>query len=287
MVEPDQIRERLNLGGPKCVSDSNRSWWPQLVVVVATAALGLVTAFGRHLPGVERTLQVFDLLLPFRYPVKALLLTGVSLPLLAAFGIEELCRGRAPTSRRLVSLFALLAVIADLGLAHRNMLWTASPTAMTAGRPVADFLHREAAQAGLPLSQWRLHHHRTPSGVLGPRVPTGHSASREDWFRWQMAMLMPLSGLRHSVSHGREAAIHNLEPIPMFCFAAGRCESTIAKSRSFAQTGAFEPSRCRVATALSPLSMDLLGSLRGSQLLSGQLSCWSPSWWALDVAGPM
>jgi hypothetical protein len=156
------------------------------------ALLAVVLAMGRHLPGVAALLEALPFPIPFRYPEKVLYVTFLAIPPLAAFGIDALGASRVP---RLGVLLAAAAVL-DLVIAHRGYTPTIESAALAA-TPLARELADRSRALGIPEGAWRMHHERQrSSGGWGP--PAGSiPPTEEDFFRWQVGMLVPPTAAPH------------------------------------------------------------------------------------------
>ena len=77
-----------------------------LQVLALTAALGVVLAFGRYLPGLDEVVGWAEGLAAFRYPVKLLFIPALLVPILAGAGLMVV-RGLATPGRRAIGRSAL------------------------------------------------------------------------------------------------------------------------------------------------------------------------------------
>jgi len=187
--------------------------------IALAATFGLVLAMGRFLPGVETAAEIVGRGIPFRFPVKMLLLTSLAVPLLAGCGHDLLGNFVVPRWRRSFTMVIFAVVVADLGLAHRDMLPVAPKADSFAGSSLARLLQVEAERRGHAGAQWRLYHHRTPTGIRGPWLREDDGASSRELFGAQSAMLMPDTGVPLDISYGFENAVNLLEPVAAFNLA--------------------------------------------------------------------
>lgn len=186
---------------------------PRLATVAAaTAVAGVVLALGRHVPGVEAVVDAVPWAIPFRYPVKALLLTALATPLLAALGVSAVQRWRgAGAAGRLAATLAAVVVAGDLSLAHRGFAPTIDGAALDAP-PLAAALADAAARLGVGEGQWRLHHQRPPWTGLAPPGERSEQALH----RWARRALAPPTGAPHGISHAFEPSDDMLVFLPYF-----------------------------------------------------------------------
>jgi len=163
------------------------------------AALGVVIASGRFVPGVETLIASLGPL-PLRYPIKALALTHLALPLLAALGADAL----ATRLRRPRALLALpVLVVLEMAYAQHRML-PACDASLFEEPPLARELKARAAQFGAPDGQWRVHHERLP--MAGPWSPPLGSLEPTEQARlaWDTRMLFPPRGAPFGIHHALE-----------------------------------------------------------------------------------
>jgi hypothetical protein len=178
-----------------------------------TAALGVLLALGRHLPGVPALVEAVPALVPFRYPVKLVLLAHLALPLLAAGGLERM---RAHLPRAAAAVLAGLVAL-DLLLAHASLVPTIEKDADWSPIPLAEHASEIAEGGGASPGQWRLHHHRTPR-AWGPRLPDD-ARDEQELYRRQRRLLTPAMGAPEGIDHAFDPSRDLLEPLPEFRLA--------------------------------------------------------------------
>ncbi len=109
-------------------------------VLVVTLLAGVIFSMGRYLPGVSAAIDHAGGLVPFRYPVKMLLLTALAMPLLAGRGLHALLELVQPRFRFAFSLMAAAVVLMDLSAAHGRMTPVTTDLPESTGRPLASYL---------------------------------------------------------------------------------------------------------------------------------------------------
>jgi hypothetical protein len=179
------------------------------LALTVTGVLGVALALGRHVPGAVALVQAIPLHFPLRYPVKALFVTFLALPALAALGVEDVRRRFG----RWAALAAAGVVVLDLGLAHRGFAPTIEPAELDEPPLARDLQSRSAAIA--PPGTWRLHHERRPEGEWG--APAGSLAPTEQAVHaWRRRMLMPPTAAPHGILAAMEPSGDLLDDLGYF-----------------------------------------------------------------------
>ncbi len=176
--------------------------------VAGLALLGVVLAAGRYVPGVPALVAAIPFPIPIRFPEKALYVTFLTVPLLAALGIDGLGESRFA---RLPQLLAA-AVVLDLVVAHVGYAPTIDVAELTTP-PLARELIERSRSLGIPDGAWRVHHERQrESGGWGP--PAGSTRpTEEDLYRWQVRLLMPPTGAPYHLRAAMEPRSDHLEDL--------------------------------------------------------------------------
>jgi len=119
-----------------CFSLAERARRREVLFWLALAVVGVVLALGRFTPVLPWLYRHVPGLGAFRYPEKFFLLTGLAVPMLAAFGFDVLGAGRRGNRAAHAGLLTLLAVLLALKIG-----WGVAPAA------ILDFLrvHQPAA----------------------------------------------------------------------------------------------------------------------------------------------
>lgn len=184
--------------------------------LAAVAALGVVVALGRHVGVVRWGAEALSPL-PLRFTVKALFMTFLAVPLLAATGLDAALARIPPEHGRLARLLALalgLLVALDLASAHRGMMPT-MPSEELAEPPLARVLRGRARELGAADGSWCLHHQRFPDGEWGP-PPGSLEPGDLPMHLWQKRMLMSPTGLPHGIRYAFDRLGDLLEDVTYF-----------------------------------------------------------------------
>ncbi len=170
------------------------------------AGLGVFVASGRFVPGASTLVEALPFPIPFRFAEKALYVTFLALPPLAALGLDALRSSRFPR----FALLLAVAVALDLSLAHTGYAPTID-VADLAAPPLAHELTNRSRALGIPDGAWRVHHERQrASGGWSP--PAGSlPPTEEDFYRWQVRMLVPPSGAPHGIRAAMELESDHLD----------------------------------------------------------------------------
>ena len=172
----------------------------------ALALLGILLALGRYVPGASALVSALPFPVPFRFAEKALYVTFLAVPPLAALGIDT---ARTLGVPRLSTLLAA-AVLLDLALVHRGH----SPTidcSELAAPPLARELVARSHGLGIADGAWRVHHERQRgSGGWGPAAGS-IEPDMESLYRWQLRMLVPPTGAPHGIRAAMELQSDHLD----------------------------------------------------------------------------
>jgi hypothetical protein len=251
-----------------------------LRVLSLTAGLGLIFALGRYLPGIEASIGWVEGLAAFRYPVKLLFFPALAVPIIAGAGLMVV-RGLATPGRRAVlTLAALVVVVLDLGLAHRQMAPVTQLAPREAAQPLLDALSEASSNLGVRPGQWRIYHHRLPVTGWGPRLDRGNVVDADLFFTWQRRMLLPRTGLAVGLQHAFEPSVEILDTLDYFSLTAAMHRSDLrVMARSLGDAG--------VLWAASPkadLESRSAGELVRVGALSGGMGVPAGSGWLYRVA---
>jgi hypothetical protein len=188
-------------------------------VVVLTAVAGTVLAMGRYLPGFEPLVEAAPGVIPFRYPVKLVFVTALSVAVLAGISIDAVARGVEPRRQRTITVLVVVIVIFDLLLAHRQMAPVAPVAPAEDHPPLAQALDHWSRELGVDSRQWRVYHHRLPQVGWGPRLVDGEVVDARIYYVWQQRMLLPQTGLPYGIQHAFEQSIEIIDSLSSFRLA--------------------------------------------------------------------
>jgi hypothetical protein len=193
------------------------------VAFAVTAAVGVVLAFGRYVPGVEGLIESAGAFVLVRYPVK-----------LAATGMESV-------ARKVGGLYVAViigVVVLDLFFAHRQMTPVATVPPHRLEAPLIGALEEASRNQGVDPGQWRIYHHRLPRSGWGPRLAAGEVVDADVFFAWQQRMLMPRTGPINGVQHAFEPSIEILDSREYFAFAVAMHQVDLGSlARTLGDTG--------------------------------------------------
>ncbi len=178
------------------------------------AVVGVVLALGRHLPGAAALVAAIPFPIPFRFPEKALYVTFLAAPPLAALGIDALRDLRVPR----LPVLAAAAVALDLAVAHTGYAPTID-VADLAAPPLARELQDRSRALGVADGQWRIHHQRQRlSGGWGPPARSIRP-SEEDLYLWQVRMLFPAGAAPYGLRAAMDSEGDHLDDLRDFAVA--------------------------------------------------------------------
>ena len=204
------------------------------VVFAVTAAVGVVLAFGRYVPGVEGLIESAGAFVLVRYPVKFLFVAVVAISMLAATGMESV-------ARKVGGLYVAViigVVVLDLFFAHRQMTPVATVPPHRLEAPLIGALEEASRNQGVDPGQWRIYHHRLPRSGWGPRLAAGEVVDADVFFAWQQRMLMPRTGPINGVQHAFEPSIEILDSREYFAFAVAMHQVDLGSlARTLGDTG--------------------------------------------------
>jgi hypothetical protein len=248
-------------------------------VLSATAGLGLILAFGRHLPGFEAVVGLTEGLVAFRYPVKFMFTAALAIPLLAAFGLKVIAGLAKPERRGVITLAVAFVVVFDLGLAHRRMAPVTEFARQEAAKPLLDALADASSDLGALPGQWRIYHHRLPQTGWGPRLADGDMVDADLFFAWQRRMLLPRTGLNDGLQHAFEPSVEILDTLEYFALTAAMHRSDLRiLARSLGDAGVLW-----VASPKADLGQRSAGELDRVATLGGELGVPPGSGWLYRV----
>ncbi len=251
-----------------------------LSVLSLTAGLGLIFAFGRYLPGVEPVVGWIEGLAAFRYPVKLLFIPALTVPIIAGAGLMVLRRLATPGRRAGLTLAAVVAVVLDLGLAHRRMAPVTTLAPHEAAQPLLDAVEDASSNLSVRSGQWRIYHHRLPKTGWGPRLDEGEVVDADLFFTWQRRMLLPRTGLAVGLQHAFEPSVEILDTVDFFSLTAAMHRSDLrVMARSLGDAGVLW-----VASPKTDLESRSAGELVRVGALGGGMGVPPGSGWLYRVA---
>jgi len=251
-----------------------------LSVLSLSAGLGLILAFGRYLPGLETVVGWTEGLVAFRYPVKFMFITALTIPIIAGAGLMMVTGWARPGRRAFITLAAVAVVVLDLGLAHRRMVPVTQFTPEEAAGPLLDTLAEASSDRGAPPGQWRIYHHRLPQTGWGPRLDRGEVVDADLFFTWQRQMLLPRTGLEGGLQHAFEPSVEILDTVDYFALTAAMHRSDLqVLARSLGDAGVLW-----LASPKADLGPRSAGELTRVGALGGGLGVPPGSGWLYRVA---